>query len=52
MTSLSWNTHGQKYHGYSDDVLFIAFGIEDSKTAAIDIVAGELLMDLGLCSTS
>jgi hypothetical protein len=52
ITSLSWKTHGQKYHGYSDDVLFIAFGIEDSKTAGIDIVAGDLLMDLGLCSTS
>ena len=52
ITSLSWKTHGQKYHGYSDDVLFISFGIEDSKTAGIDVVAGDLLMDLGLCSTS
>jgi hypothetical protein len=52
VTSLSWKTHGQKYHGYSDDVLFIAFGIEDSKAAGIDIVAGDLLVDLGLCSTS
>jgi hypothetical protein len=52
VTSLSWKTQGQKYHGYSDDVLFIAFGIEDSKTAGIDIVAGDLLMDLGLCSAS
>jgi hypothetical protein len=52
VTSLSWKTHGQKYHGYSDDVLFIAFGIEDSKTAGIDIVAGDLLTDLGLCFNS
>ena len=52
ITSLSWKAQGQKYHGYSDDVLFIAFGIEDSKTAGIDIVADDLLMDLGLCSTS
>jgi hypothetical protein len=52
VTSLSWKTQGQKYHGYSDDVLFIAFGIEDSKTAGIDVVAGDLLMDLGLCSAS
>jgi hypothetical protein len=52
ITSLSWKTHGQKYHGYSDDVLFITFGIEDSKAAGIDVVAGDLLVDLGLCSTS
>jgi hypothetical protein len=50
ITSLSWKTHGQKYHGYIDDVLFIAFGIEDSKAAGIDIVASDLFMDLGLCS--
>jgi hypothetical protein len=52
VTSLSWKTHGQKYHGYSDDVLFITFGIEDSKAAGIDVVAGDLLADLGLCSTA
>jgi hypothetical protein len=52
ITSLSWKTHGQKYHGYSDDVLFIAFGIEDSKAAGIDVLAGDLLVDLGLCPTS
>jgi hypothetical protein len=52
ITSLSWRTQGQKYQGYIDDVLFIAFGIEDSKAAGIDVVAGDLLVDLGLCSTS
>jgi hypothetical protein len=52
ITSLSWKTHGQKYDGYIDDVLFIAFGIEDSKAAGIDVVAGDLLVDLGLCSAS
>jgi hypothetical protein len=51
-TSLSWKSHGQKYHGHIDDVLFIAFGIEDSKTAGIDVVAGDLLINLGLCSDS
>jgi hypothetical protein len=51
ITSMSWKTRGQKYHGYIDDVLFIGFGIEDMKTAGIDVVAGDLLMDLGLCST-
>ena len=50
VTSLSWKTHGQKYHGYIDDVVFIAFGIEDASTAGIDVVAGDLLKDLGFCS--
>lgn len=52
ITSMSWKTHGQKYHGHIDDVLFVAFGIEDSKTAGMDVVAGDLLTDLGLCSAS
>ncbi|PGH07811.1 hypothetical protein GX51_01521 [Blastomyces parvus] len=52
ITSMSWKAHGQRYHGYIDDVLFLGFGIEDSKTAGIDIVAGDLLLDLGLCSSS
>ena len=52
ITSLSWKTQGQKYHGYIDDILFITFGVEDSRTAGIDIVAGDLFVDLGLCSTS
>ncbi len=49
ITSMSWKTQGQTYHGYSDDKLFIAFGVEDKKTAGIDVVAGDLLQDLGLC---
>ncbi len=52
VTSITWKSQGQKYHGYSDDVLFINFGIEDLKTAGIDIVAGELLKDIGLCSSA
>ena len=50
ITSVSWKTHGQKYHGYLDDVLFIGFGIEDERTAAIDIVAGDLIREINLCS--
>jgi hypothetical protein len=34
ITSTSWKM--QKYHGYLDDVLFIAFGIEDSRTGGWD----------------
>ena len=52
VTSMSWKTHGQKYHGYQDDVVFLGFGIEDSQAAGIDVVVGDLLMDLGLCSNS
>jgi hypothetical protein len=50
ITSMSWRDHGQQYHGYIDDVLFLAFGIEDSRAAAIDILAGDLLQDLGHCA--
>jgi len=49
VTSVSWKDKGQKYHGYIDDVLFVAFGIEDEQTAAIDVVAGDLLRGLGTC---
>jgi hypothetical protein len=50
ITSMSWKTHGQKYHGYMDDELFIAFGIEDSKPGVIDVLASDLLRDMGYCS--
>ncbi|GBF60984.1 hypothetical protein TMEN_3452 [Trichophyton mentagrophytes] len=52
ITSISWKTHGQKYHGYSDDVLFIAFGIEDEETGGIDVRASDLLEGLGRCSVA
>ena len=50
ITSMSWRTHGQRYHGFIDDPLFLAFGIEDSRPGAIDILAGDLLQDLAFCS--
>lgn len=49
ITSMSWKTHGQRYHGYIDDELFISFGIEDSRPAVVDVIAGDLLRDLGVC---
>jgi hypothetical protein len=49
-TSLSWKQQHMKYHGYLDDVLFIAFGIEDERTGGIDVRASDLLGNLGLCS--
>ena len=48
-TSITWKSHTQKYHGYIDDVLFLSFGIEDSAPGTIDIMAGDLLQDLGFC---
>ncbi|KAL2422068.1 hypothetical protein ABEF95_007723 [Exophiala dermatitidis] len=50
VTSISWKAHGQKYHGYRDDVLFLNFGIEDKRTGGIDIIAGDLLKDVNLCA--
>lgn len=49
MTSLSWKKHGLKYHGYMDDIIMLAFGIEDTRSAAIDIKAEDLLQDLAFC---
>lgn len=49
VTSMSWRARGQRYHGYVDDVLFLAFGIEDRMTGGIDVLAGDLLANLGLC---
>ncbi|KAJ4394483.1 hypothetical protein N0V93_003701 [Gnomoniopsis smithogilvyi] len=49
VTSISWREKGQTYHGYADDVLFLAFGIEDKETAGMDVLAGDLLANLGLC---
>ena len=52
VTSFNWKVAGQKYHGYLDDILLLAFGVEDEQTAGIDVVAADLLQDLGLCLTS
>ena len=52
ITSLSWKSHAQKYHGYIDDVVFLAFGIEDFQSAGIDVVVGDLLLDIGYCLSS
>jgi len=49
VTSISWKTHGQKYHGYLDDPIFLAFGIEDTRAGLIDVLAEDLFQDLGLC---
>lgn len=51
VVSMSWKTPGQMYHGYMDDEMFLGFGIEDSMSAGIDILASDLLQDLGYCSS-
>ncbi|KAL2022519.1 hypothetical protein VTK56DRAFT_5126 [Thermocarpiscus australiensis] len=50
VTSMSWKMRGMKYHGFLDDVLFLAFGIEDKDAGGMDVRAGDLLVDLGLCT--
>jgi hypothetical protein len=50
VTSISWKTHGQKYHGYLDDPLFLGFGVEDTRAGMMDILAEDLFQDLGFCA--
>jgi hypothetical protein len=50
VTSISWKNQGQKYHGYIDDTLFLAFGREDSAAGGIDVTARDLLAELGMCA--
>jgi hypothetical protein len=49
VTSFNWRDRGVNYHGYLDDVIFMGFGYEDKHSGMIDITAGDLLVDLGLC---
>ncbi|PYH89277.1 hypothetical protein BO71DRAFT_112403 [Aspergillus ellipticus CBS 707.79] len=49
VTSISWKSPEQRYQGYLDDVMFLAFGRDDQATAGIDVVAGDLVGGLGVC---
>lgn len=49
VTSMSWKFHGQKHHGYIDDPILIGFGIDDARSAIIDIKAEDLIVDLAFC---
>lgn len=51
VTSMSWKDSSRRYHGYLDDVIFLAFGIEDSQAGAIDVLASDLLAQIGICDT-
>lgn len=50
INSMSWVNHNQTYHGYIDDPLFLAFGIEDVRSGGIDVLAGDILRDLAFCA--
>ncbi|KAH9845293.1 hypothetical protein Tdes44962_MAKER01303 [Teratosphaeria destructans] len=55
VTSMAWKRHGQKYHGYLDDPIWLNFGREadfgykDAQGAAIDVLAESLVQDITLC---
>ncbi|KAM0352534.1 hypothetical protein ACHAPU_002203 [Fusarium lateritium] len=49
VTSMSWKSREQKYHGFAGDEMFLGFGIEDARTGGINIQAEDLLQDMGLC---
>ncbi|KAK1595639.1 uncharacterized protein LY79DRAFT_546948 [Colletotrichum navitas] len=49
VTSISWKRRDLRHHGFLDDVLFISFGIEDQRSGVIDVLAMDLLADLGAC---
>ncbi|KAK1959872.1 hypothetical protein LY78DRAFT_662921 [Colletotrichum sublineola] len=49
VTSMSWKRKDQRYHGFLDDELFLSFGIEDQQSGAIDVLAMDLLAELGTC---
>lgn len=49
ITSMNWKSSTQRYHGFIDDIVFLAFGIEDFLSAGIDVVVGDLLSDIAFC---
>lgn len=52
IVSMSWRGSRQRWHGYLDDELFLAFGIEDKASGGIDVRAEDLLYGLGLCNAT
>lgn len=52
VVSMGWKDRGLTWHGFLDDVVFLAFGIEDKRAAGIDVLAEDLLAGLGLCAES
>lgn len=50
VTSVNWMTPGSGYHGFIDDDVLVGFGIEDTRSAVIDIKMEDLLQDLTWCT--
>jgi hypothetical protein len=46
ITSINWKVQELDYHGYMDDVLWLAFGREDTWMAAIDVTPEMLFGDM------
>ncbi|KAF4549275.1 Hypothetical protein D9617_22g066200 [Elsinoe fawcettii] len=49
VTSMNWKANGTRYAGFLDDVVMLGFGIEDRRTAGIDVLAEDLVGELALC---
>lgn len=50
VVSMNWKERGRNYHGYLDDEVLLAFGIEDKGSGGVDVLAGDLLAGLGRCN--
>ncbi|KAK1833596.1 hypothetical protein QBC39DRAFT_44121 [Podospora conica] len=50
VVSMNWKERGRNYHGYLDDEILLAFGIDDRGAGGMDVLAGDLLAGLGLCA--
>ncbi|KIV93826.1 hypothetical protein PV10_05012 [Exophiala mesophila] len=50
VTSINWMTPGSGYHGFIDDDVLVGFGIEDTRSAVIDVKMEDLLQELNWCA--
>jgi hypothetical protein len=49
VTSVNWKEKAVHWRGYLDDIVMIGFGVEDERSAGVDLVVGDLLGELGFC---
>ncbi|KAK4508330.1 hypothetical protein PRZ48_002068 [Zasmidium cellare] len=49
-TQMSWAEQGNMYHGYLDDTVILAFGIEDKHGGGLDVKAEDLLQGMSFCN--
>ena len=50
VTSANWRDRGVNYHGYLDDVVMLGFGVEDKHAGGMDVLAADLVSEMGLCA--